>query len=92
MTEGRHIGGYKYRNRRNRTFIGKNHFWEMIITALAGTVIKDLSSSNSKLKKVVNKVIQSKQLESKQKQIINAKYSIIENRDDENNINGEENE
>ena len=83
MTEGRHYGGFKYRNKRNQSHRGRNSFWGTVITAIAGTVIKDLTNENSKIKKLFNKVIHPKQIEDKQneKKIINAEYSVIDNKE-----------
>jgi hypothetical protein len=57
MTDGKHYGGYQYRNRRDKNHRGRNSIWGTIITAIAGTVIKDLTSENSKIKKIVRKII-----------------------------------
>ena len=81
MTEGRHYGGFKYRNKRNQSHRGRNSILGTVITAIAGTVVKDLTSENSKIKKLYNKVVHPKQIEEKQneKKIINAEFSVIDN-------------
>ncbi len=84
MTDGKHYGGYKYRNRRDKSHRGRNSIWGTIITAIAGTVIKDLTSENSKIKKIVRKIIPPKQIENKlnKEKLINAEYKVV---NDENN-------
>ena len=79
MTDGKHYGGYKYRNQRNKSHLGRNSFWGTIITAVTGTIIKDLTSDNSKIQKIIRGIIPSKQIEDKQneKLIINAEYKVI---------------
>jgi len=79
MTEGRHYGGFKYRNKRNQSHRGRNSILGTVITAIAGTVVKDLTSENSKIKKLFNKVIHPKQIEDKQneKKVINAEFSVV---------------
>ncbi len=81
MTDGKHYGGYQYRNRRDKSHRGRNSIWGTIITAIAGTVIKDLTNENSKIKKIVRKIIPPKQIEDKQnkKKLINAEYQVINN-------------
>ena len=81
MTDGKHYGRYKYRNQRNKSHRGRNSIWGTIITAIAGTVIKDLTSENSKIKKIVRKIIPPKQIEDEQnkKKLINAEYKVINN-------------
>ena len=81
MTDGKHYGGFKYRNRRIKSHRGRNSFLGTALTALIGTAIKDLTSEDSKIKKLFNKVIHPKQIEDKQneKKIINAEYSVIDN-------------
>lgn len=81
MTDGKHYGGYQYRNRRDKSHRGRNSIWGTIITAIAGTVIKDLTNENSKIKKIVRKIIPPKQIEDKQnkKKLISAEYQVINN-------------
>ena len=83
MTDGKHYGGFKYRNRRVKSHRGRNSFLGTVITAIAGTVVKDLTSENSRIKKLFNKVIHPKQIEDKQseKKVIDAEYSVIDNED-----------
>ncbi|MDA3814528.1 MAG: hypothetical protein PF570_09800 [Candidatus Cloacimonetes bacterium] len=80
MTEGKHYGGFKYRNKRNQSHRGRNSFIGTVITAIAGTVVNDLTSEDSKIKKLFNKVIHPKQIENKENKntIINAEYSVID--------------
>ena len=91
MTDGKHYGGYQYRNRRDKSHRGRNSIWGTIITAIAGTVIKDLTSENSKIKKIVRKIIPPKQIENKlnKEKLINAEYKVInnENNNEQNTIN-----
>lgn len=91
MTEGRHYGGFKYRNKRNQNHRGRNSFIGTVITTITGTVVKDLTSENSKIKKLFDKVIHPKQIEDKQnkKRVINAEYSVIDNENEEIEFNGE---
>ena len=79
MTEGKHYGGFKYRNKRNQSHRGRNSFIGTVITAIAGTVVKDLTSEDSKIKKLFNKVIHPKQIEEKQneKKVIDAEFSVV---------------
>ncbi len=88
MTEGRHYGGFKYRNKRNQSHRGRNSILGTVITTIAGTVVKDLTSENSKIKKLFNKVVHPKQIEDKQskKEIINAKFSLVNDDDTEKKI------
>ena len=81
MADGKHYGGYKYRNKRNKSHLGRNSFWGTVITAIAGTVVKDLTNENSKIKKLFNKVVHPKQIEDKQseKKVIDAEYSVVDN-------------
>jgi len=78
MIYGKHYGGYKYGNRRDKSHFGRNSFLGNVITAIAGTVIKDLTSENSRIKKLVNKVIHPRQISGKQneKKIIDVEYSV----------------
>jgi len=85
MTDGRHYGGFKYRNKRNQSHRGRNSFIGTMITAIAGTVVKDLTSEESKIKKLFDKVIHPKQIEneSDKKKIIDADFSLIDNENTE---------
>jgi len=80
MNSGNHFGGYKYRNKRNRSNNLRNSFWGTIITAITGTVIRDLTSNNSKIKQIVNRLYSSKKIEGKEtkKTVINAEYKVVE--------------
>jgi len=81
MSNEKHLGGFKYRNRRYRSTHTRNSVIGTIITAIASTVIKDLTSDKSKIKKMIHKITPTKQIEnnSEEKKIIDANYSIIEN-------------
>lgn len=81
MTDEKHYGGFKYRNRRNKSHLGRNSLLGTVITAIAGTVVKDLISENSKIKNLFNKVIRPKQIEDKQeqKEVLDAEYSVEDN-------------
>lgn len=82
----KHYGGYKYRNRRNREDSSgnptrRNSVWRSIITALVGTAIKDLTSENSKIKKIAQKIFSPQKLENKQdkRKVLDADYEVVEN-------------
>ena len=87
MTEGRHYGGFKYRNKRNQSHRGRNSFIGTVITAIAGTAIKDLTSEDSKIQKLFYKVIHPKQIEDKQreKKTIDAEFSVVNEEDTKKN-------
>lgn len=74
--------GYRYRNRRNRSFSGRNSLITTIISGIVGVVIKDISSENSKIKGLLQHFFKPKQLESEStKQVIETEYSVIEEED-----------
>jgi len=81
MTDGNHYGGFKYRNRRNTSNRGRNSILGTVITAIAGTVVKDLTSDNSKIKKLFNKVIHPKRIgiKNENRKVIDAEYSVEDN-------------
>ena len=81
MADGNHYGGFKYRNRRNTSNRGRNSILGTVITAIAGTVVKDLTSDNSKIKKLFNKVIHPKQIgiKNENRKVIDAEYSVEDN-------------
>ena len=85
MADGRHYGGFKFRNKRNQTHRRRNSILGTAITAIAGTVVKDLTGGNSKIMKLFNKVIHSKQIEDKsnKRKIIEAEYSVIDEKNTE---------
>ena len=89
MNNGNHFGGYKYRNRRDKISGTRNSILGTIFSLVAGTVVKDLSNSDSKIKKIINNFIHPKQIEEKKKKnkIINAEYTIIEE-DNKEKIDG----
>ncbi len=73
---------FRYRNRRNRSFSGRNSLITTIISGIAGVVIKDISNENSKIKGLLRHVFKPKQLQSKSpKQVIDTEYSVIEEKD-----------
>lgn len=82
MTDGKHYGGFKYRNKRDQGHSGRNSLIGTVLTLVAGTVVKDLTSNDSRIKKLFNKIIQPKQIEEKQreKEVINAEFSVIDNK------------
>ena len=73
MNNGKHQDGFKYRNARDKSHRGRNSLIGTIFTAIAGTAIKDLTSENSKIKKLFKQFSPTKQIkgktESKQNQI-----------------------
>ena len=83
MADGKHYGGFKYRNKRIQSHRGRNSFIGTLITAIAGSVVKDLTGEDSKIKKLFNKVIHPKQIEEKQreKKVIDAEYSVVNEED-----------
>jgi len=91
MADGKHYGGFKYRNKRIQSHRGRNSFIGTVITAIAGTVVKDLTDEDSKIKKLFNKVIHPKQIEDKQneKKVIYAEFSVVDNENKINDLNGE---
>ena len=79
MKDGKHLGGFKYRNRRNINNLGKNSFLGAVVTAIAGSVVKDLTSNNSKIVYFFKKILHPAQIENKQerKEVIEADYSVL---------------
>ena len=79
MNEEKHYGGYKYRNRRNINKFRRNSLLGTLITAIAGTVINDLTSNNSKIKILINKLFPNPQIENKKenRKVLDAEYSIL---------------
>lgn len=70
--------GYKFRNRRYKR--GKyNSFLTPVFTALVATVVKDLTSSNSKILQLARNFFSTGKLpdSDKQKQILDAEYDVI---------------
>ncbi|MFO7896292.1 MAG: hypothetical protein R6U84_05105 [Candidatus Cloacimonadales bacterium] len=88
MNARREDDGFRYRNRRQRNFSRKNTFWSTAISALAGVVVKDLSSPNSKLKQIADKLIHPKRIEHKSHPIT-TEYQILDKEivEDEKNSN-----
>jgi hypothetical protein len=83
MVEGKNYGGYKYRNRRDKSHSGRNSLLGTVFTFITGAVIKDLTSEDSNLKKLFNKVIHPKLVEDKtdKKKVIEADFSVIDNKE-----------
>ncbi|MCF7793575.1 MAG: hypothetical protein K9N09_09400 [Candidatus Cloacimonetes bacterium] len=70
---------YRYRNRRNKTFSGRNSVVSTLITAFASIVTKDLLSDNSKIKRFLKNTFQPQKIEKqKKKEIIDGKYSVLD--------------
>ena len=87
MRDGRHINGFKHRNRRtNFTDVnrnqGRNSLIGTIISAFAGLIIKDISSPNSRIKTLTNNIFKSKKIEAKKEKtkIIKPEFEVIENK------------
>lgn len=75
---------FRYRNRRNNNFPGRNSLISTIVTAIAGVVTKDLLSDNSRIKGFIKGVFQPQKLENKSsREIIDADYDVLQ---DENKI------
>lgn len=79
MKNGKHLGGFKYRNRRTINNLGKNSILGAIVTTIAGSIVKDLTSDNSKIAGFFNKILHPSQIENKtkNKKVIDADYSVI---------------
>ena len=74
--------GFRYRNRRNRSFSSRNSLITTIISGIAGIVIKDITSENSRIKGLLRHVFKPRQLEKEsEKQMIEAEYSVIEDKE-----------
>lgn len=88
MTEGKHRGGYKYRNRRYKSSSNNNSgnkkptFLASLITTIAGAIVKDLTSKDSKIKNLTKKLFKSKKIEKEKTQYIDANCEVLE--DDKN--------
>jgi hypothetical protein len=76
MNARRERDGFRYRNRRRRDFSKKSTFWSTAFTALAGVVAKDLSSPQSKLKLIANKLIHPRKIE-QQSHPIETEYQVL---------------
>ena len=85
MNDGKHLGGFKYRNRRKFSSCEKHSFLGFIVTAIAGSVLKDLTSGNSRLITFIKKILPPARIEGKQEQksVIDADYSVIKNKSPE---------
>ena len=59
--------------------LSKGSIWGTIITAIAGAVVKDISSPNSRIKKITGNVFKTKQIKEDKPKIIKPKYKILEN-------------
>ncbi|MEA3500660.1 MAG: hypothetical protein U9R41_06575 [Candidatus Marinimicrobia bacterium] len=86
MNDGKHQGGFKYRNARDKSHRGRNSIIGTIFTAITGTVIKDLTSGNSKIKKIFKQFPSNKKLKDKpeikhnqidEKEIIDTEYKNV---------------
>ncbi len=86
MNDGKHQDGFKYRNARNKSQRGRNSVIGTIFTAIMGTVIKDLTSENSKIKKLFTKFSnnrlvkgkkEDKQTQIDKKEIIDIEYKNV---------------
>ena len=78
MKNGIHQNGFKYRNRRNNTSLGRNSIIGVIATAITGSIVKDLTSDSSKIISFFRKTLHITQVENKQveRKVIDADYSI----------------
>ena len=67
--------GRRYRGR----ILSKGSIWGTIITAITGTVIKDISSPNSKIKKLTRNIFKPKEIERKEKpKLIQPEFEVLE--------------
>ncbi|MFC1888008.1 hypothetical protein ACFLYK_04295 [Candidatus Cloacimonadota bacterium] len=73
--------GFKFRNKRYGNFGRNKTFWDTVFTAIAVTVVKDLSSNNSKILNIARKVFKPEQLGENQndRKILKGEYSVLEN-------------
>jgi hypothetical protein len=78
MTDSKHNSEFKYRNRRDKNICDKYSLLGTLYSAAISTVINDLLSENSKIKFLYNKIDRSKQIENKQKKILDAEFSLID--------------
>jgi hypothetical protein len=85
MKNGKHNDGFKYRNRRNKSSLGKNSFLGTVITTIVGSIVKDLISDNSKITYFFKKILHPAQIENKQeqKEVIEADYSVLNDKSPE---------
>ncbi len=68
--------GRRYRGRR----LSKGSIWSTIFTAIAGTIIKDLSGPNSKIKKLTRSFFKPKEIKKTEKpKIIQPEFEVLEN-------------
>ena len=68
--------GSRYRGRR----LSKGSIWGTIIAAITGTVIKDLSGPNSKIKKLTRNIFKPKEIEKKDRpKLIKPEFEVLEN-------------
>ena len=67
--------GRCFRNRK----LSKGSIWGTIITAITGVVIKDLSSPNSRIKKITRNFFRPKEIERKEKpKLIKPEFEVLE--------------
>ncbi len=72
---GRHINGFKYRNRRQ---VNPGHsIINSILTTALGFVINDISKEDSKIKLLTSKLFSSKQIPKNNKKPIDVDYKVI---------------
>ena len=95
MPGGKHIGGYKYRNKMQNINPGEEHIaskkadssvLSSVINAVMGALINDLNKPDSKIKQLVNRIFKRDKkvlkLKDGNKEIIDVKYKSIERRNE----------
>jgi len=73
--------GRGFRNRGGKRISSSGTIWGTILTAITGTLIKDLTSPNSKVKLLINKFLKSKKISynnTQERKVIKPEYEIIE--------------
>ncbi|MEA1971684.1 MAG: hypothetical protein U9N34_00060 [Candidatus Cloacimonadota bacterium] len=88
MNEGKHYGGYKYRNRRDKkTGSNRGSIVSSLLSVVSGLLVKDLSSNDSKIKKIVSKFFKPKITDKTEKKnkIIKPEYEVLENSEELDN-------
>jgi len=81
MNDGKHRGGYKYRNKRNGNSKSGNSVIGTIVSAITGIIIKDLANEDSRLKMLFSKIIHPQRIKKDSKnKIIKGEFEIIENK------------
>jgi len=82
MRGRRRMGGYGYRNQRDRK---QGNIRSLVLLAIT-TIGRDLLSQDSKIKSLANRIFKPKQLPNNQQdkqEIVNAEYKIIDGEKDE---------